>query len=145
ALTPPVSVRRRTDLAPFVLEGVDIHVGLFETPMADALAVLPPSLQPTIPASIAIAFYRAKDSAFGPFRLLSIGIGCRCGVKPHTLMLKNYCTNAALAEVLTRDYGYHFAAADDIVVDKGYHIADSYLVADGETCLRMVSEKHKPL
>lgn len=145
ALTPAVKVKKQTDLAPFVLENVDIHVGLYETPMAEALAVLPPSLQPTIPGSISVAFYRAKDSAFGPFQLLSIGLGCRSGVKPHNLILQNYCSNPELAQVLSRDYGYPFTAADAITVDKGYHQVESCLVIDGVTVLRLVSEEHKPL
>ena len=144
-ITPRVNVDKNLDLEPFVLENVDIHVGQFEARMDDALQVLPPSLQPTIPASISIAFYRSRESAFGPYQWLSIGVGCRCGVKPHNLMLRNYCTNTDLAKHLSTYYGFEFTSADQIRVDKGYHAVESSLVVEGKTQMRMKSVKHMML
>ena len=95
----------------FVLPDADILYVLFEMPMNTAIARLPVSLHPSIPAALGITFVHAKNSPFGPFTLVYVGIACRTGIKPRHFITGAFCDNADARAFFTNRYGFACAPA----------------------------------
>jgi len=91
---------------PMVLPEAEILYVLYEMPMKNAVARLPVSVHPSVPAVFGITFIHAKDSPFGSFTLGYVGIACRTGIKPRHFVTGSFCDNAAAGDFLRNRYGF---------------------------------------
>ena len=89
-----------------VLPAADILYVLFEMPMKAAVARLPVSLHPSVPAALGITFLHARSSPFGAFTLAYVGIACRTGIKPRHFITGAFCNNEAARTYLGNRYGF---------------------------------------
>ena len=97
------------DISPqetMILPDVEILYVLFEMPMQVALARLPVSLHPSVPAVLGMTFMHAKASPFGEFTLAYLGIACRTGIKPRHFITGAFCGNEVAARYFGSRYGF---------------------------------------
>ena len=89
-----------------LLPDVEILYVLFEMPMQVAVARLPVSLHPSVPAVLGMTVMHAKASPFGEFTLAYLGIACRTGIKPRHFITGAFCANQAAARYFGSRYGF---------------------------------------
>ena len=94
------------------IDDVDILQLLYETAASDVEGLLPPALNPTIPPVISFLAYRAATSRFGPFSLVQMRLTARAGVRPRAFLVSARCDNEAVADALSRGWGYRISPAD---------------------------------
>jgi len=105
----PLDVNARDTL---IVPAVDMLYVLYEMPMRQALACLPASLHPAIPAVFAVTFIHAKDGPFGGFTFAYCGVACRTGIKPRHFVTAAFCDDDTAARVLGERYGFACVPAD---------------------------------
>ena len=135
------------DLSPqetLVLPDVEILYVLFEMPMQTALARLPVSLHPSIPAVLGMTVMHAKQSPFGEFTLAYLGIACRTGIKPRHFITGAFCGNQAAARYFSTRYGF---ACQPAIVNyrETYDRIRGEVVIDGRTVLDIAIAECLPL
>lgn len=89
-----------------LLPDVEVLYELFEMPMQVALARLPVSLHPSVPAVLGVTVMHAKTSPFGAFTLAYVGIACRTGIKPRHFITGAFCGNDRAANYYCTRYGF---------------------------------------
>lgn len=117
-----------------VIEGAEILYVLYEMPMSAALANLPVSLHPSIPAVYGITFIRARHSALGAFELAYAGIACRTGIKPRHFIQAAYTDSNAAAAFFGSRYGFDCKHAK-VKQRETYDRARGTIEADGTLLL----------
>lgn len=127
-----------------VLENVQVHYALFETPMAAALDCLPVSLHPAIPAHIGITFWRCEAGPLGAFECAWIGLACRTGIKPRHLVHAAFVNHSEVGEWLQRRYGFDCRVAD-VHYRETYDRLQGRIVVDGQTVLDTVTTHMQPV
>jgi len=138
---------RELDLAAadtVVVEGAEILYVLYEMPMQAALAALPVSLHPSVPAVYGITFVRAKASALGPFELAYAGIACRTGIKPRHFVQAAYSDSAAAADFFATRYGFACRTAG-VKCRETYDRVRGCVELDGDTLLDVAITESLPL
>ena len=109
---PPGNVLASSDRGAVELVDVEIFYSLFELPMSVAIARLPQSLHPSIPAVMAANYWHAPVSPFGEFHLAYVGLACRTGIKPRHLVIGAWCDNPDAARFFRERYGFDCVAAE---------------------------------
>lgn len=116
---------------PFTMSKVEIHTAVFEVSMSQVLALLPPSLHPSVPAYATVTSYRVGGSTIGAFEWSVVGISCRSVIRPRMLTVSAFASTEAAVELLTKRWGfpaqlanirtrlYYDAALTKITTDKG--------------------------
>lgn len=90
----------REAFEPIHLPGVRVHYMMAEMPMSEAMAALPPSLSPSIPAHCTITAFDVPDSPAGKFSLVLASIGCRSGIRPRMLTRSAFVSGATAQDFL---------------------------------------------
>ena len=127
-----------------LLPAVEILYVLFEMPMQIALARLPVSLHPSVPAVLGMTVMHAKASPFGEFTLAYLGIACRTGIKPRHFITGAFCGNAAAARYFGSRYGFACQAAS-VNYRETYDRVRGEVVQDGHTVLDIAIAECVPL
>ena len=127
-----------------VLPDVQILYVLHEMPMQAALARLPVSLHPSIPAVLGMTFIHAKESPFGEFTLAYLGIACRTGIKPRHFITGAFCGNAAAAAYFSSRYGFDCKSAT-VNYRETYDRIRGEVVVDGCSILDVAIAECLPL
>ena len=127
-----------------LLPAVEILYVLFEMPMQVALARLPVSLHPSVPAVLGMTVMHAKASPFGEFTLAYLGIACRTGIKPRHFITGAFCGNAAAARYFGNRYGFACQAAS-VNYRETYDRVRGEVVLDGHTVLDIAIAECVPL
>ncbi len=94
------------------ISDVEIFYSLFELPMGTAIARLPASLHPSIPAVMGTCFWQVPASDFGEFQLAYVGLACRTGIKPRHMVIGAWCDNPAAARFFRERYGFNCRTAE---------------------------------
>jgi hypothetical protein len=84
----------------------DVHYCLMETPMRCALAELPPSLHPAIPAALGITFLKCREGPFGAFDAAIVGVACRSGIRPRHMTLAAFADSELAIRELRDRWGF---------------------------------------
>jgi hypothetical protein len=128
------------------LEIKDMHVYyvLFETPMEAALARLPTSLHPAIPAHFGITFWRAKESAIGPFELAFVGLACRSGIKPRHFVHGAFASTKEAQTYFSAKYGFPCQRAE-VRQRELYDRIEGSIALDGRTILEVITTNMQPV
>ena len=109
ALAPtPLDVSPQQTL---LLPDAEILYVLYELPMRTAVARLPVSLHPSVPAVLGITFLHAQDSPFGSFTLAYLAIACRTGIKPRHFVTGAFCDNDSASQFFANRYGFACGSA----------------------------------
>ena len=127
-----------------LLSDVEILYVLYEMPMQVALARLPVSLHPSVPAVLGVTVLHAKTSPFGEFTLAYVGIACRTGIKPRHFITGAFCGNAAAAHYFTSRYGFACVPAK-VHYRESYDRIRGEVVLDGHTVLDIAIAEWVPL
>lgn len=127
-----------------VLENLQVHYALFETPMAAALDCLPVSLHPAVPAHFGITFWRCDDGPLGAFECAWIGLACRTGIKPRHLVHAAYVNRAEVGDWLQRRYGFDCRVAD-VHYRETYDRLQGRIMVDGTPVLDTVTTRMQPV
>lgn len=127
-----------------LLEDVQVHYALFEMPMATALACLPVSLHPAIPAHLGVTFWRCERGPLGAFECAWVGIACRTGIKPRHLVQSAFATNAGVAAWLQQRYGFDCQVAD-VHYRETYDRLSGRIVLDDRTILETATTRMQPV
>ena len=126
------------------LADVEIFYSLFELPMGVAIARLPESLHPSIPAVMATNFWHAPSSPFGEFHLAYVALACRTGIKPRHLIVGSWCDNPAAAQFFRERYGFDCQAAA-IQCRETFERVIGRIVVDDATILETVGTEFVPI
>lgn len=127
-----------------LLENVQVHYVLFETPMAAALDVLPVSLHPAVPAHLGITFWRCEAGPLGAFECAWVGLACRTGIKPRHLVYAAFVNRAEVGEWLQRRYGFDCRVAD-VHYRETYDRLQGRIVVDGVPVIDTVTTRMQPV
>lgn len=127
-----------------VLENVQVHYTLFEVPMSAALAALPVSLHPAVPAHLGITFWRCDDGPLGAFECAWIGLACRTGIKPRHLVHAAFVNRADVGDWLQARYGFDCRLAD-VHYRETYDRLQGRIVVDGHVLLDTVTTRMQPV
>ncbi|MCC7120091.1 MAG: hypothetical protein IT493_00925 [Gammaproteobacteria bacterium] len=127
-----------------VLENVQVHYALFEVPMAAALACLPVSLHPAVPAHLGLTFWRCDGGPLGAFECAWIGLACRTGIKPRHLVHAAFVDRADVGDWLARRYGFDCRVAD-VHYRETYDRLQGRIVIDGQVLLDTVTTRMQPV
>jgi len=126
------------------LENVQVHYTLFEVAMEAALAVLPASLHPAVPAHLGITFWRCEGGPLGAFECAWLGLACRTGIKPRHLVHAAFVNRAEVGEWLQRRYGFDCRLAD-VHYRETYDRLQGRIVVDGRVLLDTVTTRMQPV
>jgi len=137
----PIDTALVTEIA---LADVQVHYALFEVPMETALACLPVSLHPAIPAHLGITFWRCNDGPLGPFECAWLGLACRTGIKPRHLVHGAFVSNAGVGAWLQQRYGFD-CQVTDVRYRETYDRLCGRIVLDGATVLELVTTRMQPV
>lgn len=129
---------------PLVLDDVDVLHAHFEVSRDDALALLPPALTTTIPASVYVTAWRVPAGPLGAFTLAQLRLGCRSGVRGRGLLLGAFIDNARAGHELEARWGLRCAAGDVSLVS-GPETALLTVSVDGSACLALAVERLEPV
>ena len=135
------------DLSPqetLLLPAVEILYVLFEMPMQVALARLPVSLHPSVPAVLGMTVIHAKRSPFGEFTLAYLGIACRTGIKPRHFVTGAFCGNHHAAHFFGSRYGFACQSAS-VNYRETYDRVRGEVLLDGRTVLDVAIAECVPL
>lgn len=119
-LAGSLDIRSLLDDAPTtVLDGREVRIDnveilqvLYEMGAAEAEALVPPALNPTIPPVVSFLAYRATDSVFGPFALVQTRVTARAAVRPRAFLISACCDNDDAAATLAGSFGFRITTAD---------------------------------
>ena len=92
---------------PLEIHRADVLHLMFEIDSAPMLALLPPSLHPTIPPTVTFVIWRCPDGPAGPFSLAQLRVGCRAGVRPRGIPLASYCDSPEATEPLRSRWAFN--------------------------------------
>ncbi len=126
------------------LTEVEIFYSLFELPMDVAIARLPKSLHPSIPAVMATNFWHGREGPFGEFNLATVALACRTGIKPRHLIIGSWCDNPAAAQFFRERYGFNCQAAA-IQCRESFERVVGRIVVDDKTILETVGTEFLPI
>ena len=118
------------------IDDVDVLQVLFETRAANAEALLPAALNPTIPPVISFLAIRAEDSEVGPFSLVQLRLTARAAVRPRAFLVAARCDNATAAELLANVWGFRIDQAD-IALRRFHDRVECRVVADRRPILEV--------
>lgn len=127
-----------------VLPDAEIFYSLFEMPMSAALARLPRSLHPSIPAVMGVTFIRANHGPLGAFTLAYLGVACRTGIKPRHFITGAFCDGAEAADFFARRYGFAVQSAD-VHYHETYDRVRGHIGLHGRSLLDLVIAQCIPL
>lgn len=127
-----------------ILKDVEIHYCLMEMPMGAALAALPPSLHPSVPAHMTATFFRIPDSPSGPFEFAVMGIGCRFGIRPRMLTTAAFASTPAGAEFMGKAFGFACTLAE-VRTRSGYQGVRSTIARQDELLLDLATFDLEPV
>jgi len=94
------------DTDALVLPKVEILHVLHEIEAGPMLDVLPPALHPTLPPTVQITVWRARDTDLGDFTMAQVRVGCRAGVRPRGFLLGCVIDSDIAAEQLGARWGF---------------------------------------
>lgn len=129
---------------PVVLNDAEIFYSLFEMPMASALARLPRSLHPSIPAVLGVTFIRATQGPLGAFTLAYVGIACRTGIKPRHFITGAFCDSAQASKFFAMRYGFAVHSAE-VHYHETYDRVRGFITHNGHVLLDLVIAECIPL
>ncbi len=134
------------DLAPatWELPGADLVQISYEVDEAQALAVTPPALHPSIPPYATFSGGHFPSSPHGPFNLAMVRLIVRAGIRPRALLLGAYTDNAAVAEALAAGWGYRIQTAE-VSFQRRYGSIRSTVTIGGSTALDLSLEDPEPV
>lgn len=103
-----------TSLAPETLDlpGTDVLQVSYEVVEADALAITPPGLHPSIPPYATFNFWRCPTSPVGPFTVAMVRLIVRAGIRPRALLVAGFCDSEVAAAALSGGWGYRLVPAE---------------------------------
>lgn len=127
-----------------VLADAEIFYSLFEMRMHDALARLPVSLHPSIPAVLGVTFIRAHQGPLGAFTLAYVGIACRTGIKPRHFITGAFCDGAQAAAFFASRYGFAVQEAE-VHYHETYDRVRGHIGRGGRSLLDLVIAQCIPL
>lgn len=132
------------DVAPGVLEGVEVVQAMFELRSSAREAVLPPALHPTNPPILVVQAWRAPSSPWGAFTLAQVRVQCRSGLRPRGFVVGSVVDAAAAADGLAAGWG--FAATVGVVrLQRAYDRTTVEVEVGGRRILGLVGADPDPL
>jgi hypothetical protein len=117
-----------------VLRSVEILHVLHEIDAGPMLEVLPPALHPTLPPTVQITVWRARDTDLGDFTMAQVRIGCRAGVRPRGFLLGCVIDSDIAAEQLGARWGFRSDPGTP-VLKTGHDRIQATVERDGATIL----------
>lgn len=139
-----IDLLRSRDAAVVELADVEIFYSLFELPMSVAIARLPRSLHPSIPAVMGINFWRVPTSPFGEFNLAYVGLACRTGIKPRHLVIGAWCDNPSAAQFFSDRYGFNCRLAE-VRCRESYERVVGQIAVGGVTIVETLASEFVPI
>lgn len=106
--------------------------------------VLPPSLHPTVPASLSLQAWHVGESPFGAFGFAIARIGCRSGVRARGFAAKAYASTQAAADGLRDAYGLPVDVAA-VQVRRHYSGAEVVVEQAGAVLLHFIGLDPEPM
>ncbi|MGH8596220.1 MAG: hypothetical protein ACREXT_06145, partial [Gammaproteobacteria bacterium] len=134
----------REKIEDIVLPDVEIHYCLFELPMASALARLPTSLHPSIPAVLGITIWKCASGPLGPFSLAYVGAACRTGIKPRHFIHGAFCDVSGIGRWFAKTYGLDCQPASIHSLET-YDRIHSRITVEGAAVLDLATIGAQPL
>jgi hypothetical protein len=117
-----------------VLPKVEILHALHEITAGPMLDILPPALHPTIPPTMHVTVWRARDTELGDFTMAQVRIGCRAGVRPRGFLLGCVIDADLAAEQLGARWGFRSDPGTP-KLRTGHDRIQATVERDGETIL----------
>ena len=117
-----------------LLPKVEILHALHEIESGPMLDILPPALHPTVPPTIQLTVWRARDTDLGDFTMAQVRIGCRAGVRPRGFLLGCAIDSDIAAEHLGARWGFRHDAGTP-VLRTGHDRIQCVVERDGQTIL----------
>ncbi|MGI9616363.1 MAG: hypothetical protein ACR2QO_25835 [Acidimicrobiales bacterium] len=135
-----------TDLAPasWELPGAEVVQVSFEVEEAQALAITPPALHPSIPPYATFSALHFPSSPHGALTLVMVRLIVRAGIRPRGLLVRAFTDNAAAAEGLAAGWGYNVSTAD-VSFLRRYGSIRGVVAIDGEVALDISLEDPEPV
>jgi acetoacetate decarboxylase len=115
---------------------VDILQVLYEVRPTDLEGLVPPALNPTIPAAVSFLVYQVHESPVGPFGLAQTRLTARAGVRPRAFLVSAFCDSEAASTLLARSWGFRIQPGE-IELHRYHDRIDSTVTADGQPVLRL--------
>jgi hypothetical protein len=122
------------DTDALVLPQVEILHALHEIRSGPMLDMLPPALHPTLPPTVQLTVWRARDTDLGDFTMAQVRVGCRAGVRPRGFLLGCVIDSDIAAEQLAARWGFRRDAGTP-TLKTGHDRIQATVVRDGETIL----------
>ena len=110
-------------------DGVELLQLTAEMKNAARVAVLPPALHPTVPATLSVQVLNIRESPWGPFSFAVCRVGCRSGVRARGFTTRAYATTAVAADAMASTFGYPCGVAE-VSLRRGYDGADARVETD---------------
>lgn len=107
-------------------------------------AVLPPSLHPTIPASMSIQVWKVGDSPWGAFSMAMARISCRSGVRARGFVSAAFASTPAATRALRGGYGFPIQLAE-IKLQHGYSGITAQVRWNNRTVLELRGVDPEPM
>lgn len=107
-------------------------------------AVLPPSLHPTIPASLSLQVWEVGDCLWGPFTMAVCRITCRSGVRARGFTSAVYASNEEVCNKLRSSFGFPADLAD-IQFRHSYDGTDVRVIKASEEILSVSALDPEPM
>jgi len=120
-----------------------LHLG-FEIDQADALALIPAALHPSIPPYATLLFRHHPTSPVGPFRLAEVRITTRAGVHYGGFVTGAYVDNQAAVGWLRERYGWPVTLGK-VDLRREHHRTVGRVESDGRTILEVALERAVPI
>ena len=115
-------------------DGVELLQLTAEMKNSARVAVLPPSLHPTVPATLSVQALNIRESPWGPFSFAVCRVGCRSGVRARGFVTRAYATTIVAADAMASTFGYP-CSVGEVSLRRGYDGADARVELDGTLIL----------
>ncbi|MFN8559365.1 MAG: acetoacetate decarboxylase family protein [Dehalococcoidia bacterium] len=125
------------DTEPFNTDNLDVLYAVYEIAHEGRDALLPAGLHPTEPGHATFVFYRAHESAWGPFQMALARIGCRSGARPRGFVLQSYCDNPEVGRQFRERFGFRCDPAEISFIMR-YSGGTASVKVDGRTIFDMI-------
>jgi hypothetical protein len=126
------------------LAQVEVFQAGFEMLATSRERLLPSGLHPTNPATLIVLAWRCAESAWGPFSLVQLRIGCRSGVRTRGFVVAAACDTPDAARELAARWGFPARTAR-IALSRRYDGCSLEVALGGATSLAIEARDPEPL
>ena len=107
-------------------------------------ALLPPSLHPTVPATVSIQAWQIDESPWGAFDLVVCRVSCRSGVRARGFTTAALASSEEACAGLSGTFGFPASLAE-IRFRHGYDGVDLEVSLAGASCLSVSASSPEPM